>query len=237
MVWTFSCSTSRRTLVTAPVGSGSESSTMTFTSRPATLLPTSSQKRLKPSVMSFPVWEKLPVRGPKYPMRMGSAARAGRTAAAAATPVMVARNCRLCMGSSPGPARYSTCLGVLGPLPYHARPGSRRFAGQGRRSGRQSLHMPRAAMVRLLTVWAVVALALPLWAALTAARGPGRPVPSGAVVLPRPPAAPILALWVRWQAPPGSLGWVALEPDGIGASASDEAYRRRRLHPGWNQLI
>ena len=92
-------------------------------------------------------------------------------------------------------------------------------------------------MVRLLTVWAVVALALPLWAALTAARGPGRPVPSGAVVLPRPPAAPILALWVRWQAPPGSLGWVALEPDGSGASASDEAYRRRRLHPGWNQLI
>jgi len=52
-------------LVTAPVGSGSESSTITFTSRPATLLPTSSQKRLKPSVMSLPVWEKLPVSGPK----------------------------------------------------------------------------------------------------------------------------------------------------------------------------
>ena len=65
MVCTFSCSTRRRTLVSAPVGSGSESSTMTFTSRPATLLPTSSQKRLKPSVMSLPVWEKLPVSGPK----------------------------------------------------------------------------------------------------------------------------------------------------------------------------
>jgi len=56
-------------------------------------------------------------------------------------------------------------------------------------------------------------------------------------VLPRPPAAPILVLWVRWQAPPGSLGWVALEPDGAGTSAPDEAYRRRRIHPGWNQLI
>jgi hypothetical protein len=42
---------------------------------------------------------------------------------------------------------------------------------------------------------------------------------------------------VRWQAPPGSLGWVALEPDGAGTSAPDEAYRRRRIHPGWNQLI
>jgi hypothetical protein len=97
--------------------------------------------------------------------------------------------------------------------------------------------MPRAATVRLLTVWAVVALALPLWAALTTSRGPGRPVASGAVVLPRPPATPILVLSVRWQAPPGSVGWVALEPDGIGAAASDEAYRRRRVHPGWNQLI
>ncbi|HEX7786667.1 MAG TPA: hypothetical protein VF653_10640, partial [Methylomirabilota bacterium] len=97
--------------------------------------------------------------------------------------------------------------------------------------------MSRATTVRLLTVWAVVALALPLWGALTAARGPGRPVESGDVVLPRPPAAPILALWVHWLAPPGSLGWVALEPDGAGAGATDEAYRRRRIHPGWNQLI
>ena len=97
--------------------------------------------------------------------------------------------------------------------------------------------MSRPATVRLLTVWVVVALALPAWAALTAARAPEISVDSGAAVLPRPPAAPILVLWVRWQAPPGSLGWVALEPDGAGTSAPDEAYRRRRIHPGWNQLI
>ena len=40
------------------------------------------------------------------------------TIAAAATPLIVARNCRLCMGWSPGPARYSTCPDrVSGPLP------------------------------------------------------------------------------------------------------------------------
>ena len=108
----------------------------------------------------------------------------------------------------------------------------KRRAGGDSRDG-----MSRATTVRLLTVWAVVALALPLWAALTAPRGPRRPVESGAVVLPRPPAVPILVLWVRWQAPPGSLGWVALEPDGPAASAADLAYRRRRIHPGWNQLF
>ncbi|HZP37202.1 MAG TPA: glycosyltransferase family 39 protein [Methylomirabilota bacterium] len=97
--------------------------------------------------------------------------------------------------------------------------------------------MPRDAMVRLLRVWAVVALALPAWAALTGAWGPARSIASGDPVLPRPPAAPILTLWVRWQAPPGASAWVVLEPDGGRAAVSDEAYRRRRIRPGWNQLI
>ena len=42
--------------------------------------------------------------------------------------------------------------------------------------------MSRPATVRLLTVWVVVALALPAWAALTAARAPEISVDSGAAV-------------------------------------------------------
>ena len=43
--------------------------------------------------------------------------------------------------------------------------------------------MSRPATVRLLTVWVVVALALPAWAALTAARAPEISVDSGAAPL------------------------------------------------------
>src|SRR3989441_3475064 len=103
-VCTFSCSTRSRTFVRAPVGSGSESATITRTSRPATLWPTSSQNRLKPSVMSLPVWEKLPVSGPKYPIRMGprSAARGsrGRPARPSAAAPIATRNARLRMSPS-----------------------------------------------------------------------------------------------------------------------------------------
>src|SRR2546425_792762 len=103
-VCTFSCSTRSRTFVRAPVGSGSESATITRTSRPATLWPTSSQNRLKPSVMSLPIWEKLPVSGPKYPIRMGprSAARGsrGRPARPSAAAPIATRNARLRMSPS-----------------------------------------------------------------------------------------------------------------------------------------
>jgi hypothetical protein len=97
--------------------------------------------------------------------------------------------------------------------------------------------MRRPAALHLVVVWAVVALALGVWGGLTAARGPARPLGRGDVVLPRPPSTPILELWVRWTAPAGAIGWVALEPDGVKPAASEETYWRRRVHPGWNQLI
>ena len=97
--------------------------------------------------------------------------------------------------------------------------------------------MRRPAALHLIVVWAVVALALGVWGGLTTARGPARPLGSGAVVLPQPPSTPIVELWVRWAAPAGAVGWVALEPDGVRAAASEETYWRRRVHPGWNQLI
>ena len=103
-------------MVRAPLGSGSESCTLTFTGRPATLYPTSSQKRVKPSVMSLPVWENVPVSGPKYPIRMGPccAARpsAGRPASEAAP--SATRNSRLRMDPSSDERQALTVVYVAG---------------------------------------------------------------------------------------------------------------------------
>jgi hypothetical protein len=91
--------------------------------------------------------------------------------------------------------------------------------------------------IRLLTAWAAVALALQAWDALT---GPGAttdPLDGEGTVLARLPAAPILTLWAHWEAPRGAVGWVVLEPGGARPAAGDESYLRRRVHPGWNQLI
>lgn len=90
--------------------------------------------------------------------------------------------------------------------------------------------------IRLLALWAVVALALQTWSELARPRDPGRPVGEAEVVLAGPPAEPIVTLWVHWEAPRGAVGWVALEP-GQPAAPRDDPYLRRRVHPGWNQLI
>jgi len=91
--------------------------------------------------------------------------------------------------------------------------------------------------IRLLAVWAVVGLALQVWGGLT---GPGATPPPRAaagLVLAEPPTASILTLWTHWEAPRGAGGWVTLEPDDASAAATDPLYLRRRVHPGWNQLI
>jgi hypothetical protein len=91
-------------------------------------------------------------------------------------------------------------------------------------------------LTRLLAVWAGVALALLAWGGLTGP-GPSYPLAAGGTVLATPPAAPILTLWVQWDAAPASVGWVVLEPGGVGRAAGEEAYVRRRIHGGWNQLV
>ena len=60
-------------------------------------------------------------------------------------------------------------------------------------------------LARLLAVWAGVARALLAWGGLT---GPGPltyPLGGGGSVRPTPPAAPILRLWVQWDAPARSV--------------------------------
>ena len=91
--------------------------------------------------------------------------------------------------------------------------------------------------IRLLLAWAAVALALQTWAVLT---GPGAatgPADADGTVLARPPGVPILTLWTHWEAERGAVGWVILEPGEPWPAAGDQAYLRRRVRPGWNQLI
>jgi Dolichyl-phosphate-mannose-protein mannosyltransferase len=89
--------------------------------------------------------------------------------------------------------------------------------------------------IRLLAVWAVVALALQTWSELAAPREPGRPLAETGIVLAEPPTAPLLTLWIHWEAPRGAAGWISLEADR--SPGREDPYLRRRVHPGWNQLI
>jgi hypothetical protein len=90
----------------------------------------------------------------------------------------------------------------------------------------------------LAALWGAVALTLLGWAMLS--RPALEPQPFVGLepvrVLAERPAARLLTLWVHWDAPRGSVGWVTLEParpwpEGVGA------YWRRRVHPGWNALV
>jgi dolichol-phosphate mannosyltransferase len=96
----------------------------------------------------------------------------------------------------------------------------------------------RRPALRLAACWAAVAILLAGWGAL-AGRQPTRDVAAGTTELqlfaPRPHGA-ILALWLRWDAPPGLSAWAIAE--GADAwSAADEMTWRRRIHPGWNYLV
>ncbi len=91
---------------------------------------------------------------------------------------------------------------------------------------------------RLIVLWAIVASVVALWGVLAAPLGgAGSASPAGVfTVLPARPLSPILTLWIRWEAPRGAVGWVALEP-GRSWPGTGEMYWRRRVHPGWNQLV
>jgi len=75
--------------------------------------------------------------------------------------------------------------------------------------------------IRLLLVWAVVALVLQTWAGLTGPGAPPGPLGGDGIALARPPTAPILTLWVHWEASHGGVGWVALESAGAPPAAGD----------------
>jgi hypothetical protein len=107
---------------------------------------------------------------------------------------------------------------------------ARSAADAGPRSG----HPART----LAALWAVVALALTAWWAMVMPRMADHPNSDAREfrVLERRPDARVLTLWVHWTAPRGAVGWVAVEP-GHPWPASAEPYWRRRVHPGWNQLI
>jgi hypothetical protein len=91
---------------------------------------------------------------------------------------------------------------------------------------------------RLAVFWLTALLVLTGWG-LLAGPGPTRDVPPGTAaitLLEGRPAGGLASLWLRWDAPPGSTAWATLE-GAAGWSASAEMSWRRRLHPGWNQLI
>jgi 4-amino-4-deoxy-L-arabinose transferase-like glycosyltransferase len=50
------------------------------------------------------------------------------------------------------------------------------------------------------------------------------------------PTGAVVALWLRWDAPPGNAGWAIVE-GGRAWSPSAEMSWRRRIHPGWNYLV
>lgn len=90
----------------------------------------------------------------------------------------------------------------------------------------------------LLAVWVALAAVLLGWSVL-ASHGSAIPAPAGAerVTLPvSADAGGVLSVRVRLEAPPGASGWAVLEP-GRRWSSSQEAYWRRRVHPGWNHLL
>lgn len=92
--------------------------------------------------------------------------------------------------------------------------------------------------IRLLVIWAAVALVLQAWSGLTGPGAPTSPLGGDGIVLARPPTAPIVTLWAHWEGgSEGGAGWVALESPGAPPAVGDEIYLRRRVHPGWNQLV
>jgi hypothetical protein len=102
----------------------------------------------------------------------------------------------------------------------------------------RSHRQPRSALA-LAALWMVVACVIGAWGVLARPRADVE-LTSGATgftVLAARPAAPILTLRVWWEAPRGSsVSWVVLEP-GHAWPATAEPYWRRRLVPGWNQLV
>ena len=88
----------------------------------------------------------------------------------------------------------------------------------------------------LLGIWSLVGLVLSAWGVLIE---PGSaPVPVHTREAPLPPETPrdaLISLWLHWDTPDGTGGWVVLEP-GERLPPAAELYQRRRLHPGWNQL-
>jgi len=92
--------------------------------------------------------------------------------------------------------------------------------------------------IRLLVIWAAVALVLQAWSGLTGPGAPTSPLGGDGIVLARRPTAPIVTLWAHWEGgSEGGAGWVALESPGAPPAVGDEIYLRRRVHPGWNQLV
>ena len=92
--------------------------------------------------------------------------------------------------------------------------------------------------VRLAAFWLAVAILLGSWGLLTD-RHPVTAVAPGTselTLFPRRPISAVVALWLRWDAPPGSAGWAIIE-GGRAWSTSAEMSWRRRIHPGWNHLI
>jgi hypothetical protein len=90
----------------------------------------------------------------------------------------------------------------------------------------------------LAALWGAVALTLLGWAMLSRPSVEPQPIvgAGGVGVLAERPAARLLTLWVHWDAPRGSVGWVTLDPDQPWPEGPG-AYWRRRVHPGWNALV
>ncbi|MBI2207771.1 MAG: glycosyltransferase [Candidatus Rokubacteria bacterium] len=91
---------------------------------------------------------------------------------------------------------------------------------------------------RLAVFWIAAAVLLGGWA-LVAGTGPGLAPDAGlteATLFPRRPPGEVITLWLHWDAAAGEQAWAVLETARPRAP-SDALSWRRRIHPGWNQLV
>ena len=103
------------------------------------------------------------------------------------------------------------------------------------------VHMARSrhgTAARLAACWLAAAALLTGWGML-AGRHPTIDVAPGTsqvTLFSQRPTGSVVALRLRWHAPPGNAGWAVIEA-AHAWSASAEMSWRRRIHPGWNHLV
>ena len=115
--------------------------------------------------------------------------------------------------------------------------GARRAAAEDAASQR----VPAAgagAAARLGAFWLAAATVLGGWGILAGRHSAGDMAPgtSEVTLFPQRPDGGVVALWLRWDAPPGNAAWATIEGARARSASADMSWRRR-IHPGWNHLI
>ena len=115
--------------------------------------------------------------------------------------------------------------------------GARRVAWEDADSRQVPVTTPGTA-ARLAAFWLAAAIVLGGWGVVAGRHPAGEvtPATSEVTLFPQRPAGRVVALWLRWDAPPGNAAWAIIE-GGRAWPASAEMSWRRRIHPGWNHLV